>query len=68
VQAQRITLADLLDDLDLRAAVGEIVLAVRFEPANRRALGEELGVVDGPQTDSGLRRKRPAGGGRVRGH
>ena len=53
VQAQRITLADSLDDLDLRAAVGEIVLAVRFEPANRRALGKQLGC-------GGARRPIPA--------
>src|SRR5262245_3235797 len=61
MQAQRVALRDALDDLDLRAAVGEVVLAVRFEPANGCTLDQQFGVVNGPQTDSGLHRKRSAG-------
>src|SRR5262245_19164747 len=59
VQTQRVALAQLQQVVDRRAAVGEIIVAVSFEPADRRPLAQQIIVMPGPQADSGTRRNRP---------
>ena len=59
VQAQRIVSARALERAHRGAAFVEIVFGVRFDPADRRTLGDERLMMNGPKADPGACRNRP---------
>jgi hypothetical protein len=59
VQAERVELTQLQQVFDLCAAIGEIIFAVRFEPADVGPLAQQVVVVSSSQADPGACRNRP---------
>ena len=52
MQAERIVLADMLEHMQIVAAIAEVVLAVHLEPIDRGRATQELGVMGSAQTDA----------------
>ena len=52
MQAEGIVLADMLEHMQIVAAIAEVVLAMHLEPIDRRRAAQEFGVMGSAQTDA----------------
>src|SRR5271165_2956097 len=59
MQAQRIGRSNAHQALDLHTTVGEVILAVYFQPGDRWALSRDTVLMRSAKADSSYRRNRP---------